>query len=364
VTDDRVPPDAIVRTALQLLPVPPHGAAFWAELDDRLDAERAASVPVLAAVPGPSTDSYAVTAPALVPAGSTALVPPALRRGSNAVLAAMAVAAVVVVVVAGGSLLSERRTTEVVEPTERAAADLDAAFGDQPLDGVLVSMSSADQERSADAVLAWVRALRSGDAEAAWSALGEASRRHFGSSASFAGELATLAAAQGAWATTEPDDVLVTPLATDGDDLVAIVTLVGEIELDGELVRRADAFPVRMVDGEVVLEAFAAAGLMELVVPEGITDMADRPVVATDDELVLVVPDRTTDPVLRLDDGDPVVCGEAAGTELIPMADLPGRRCSWRPAGGIPAGGHTLTVAYRSGDGTGISAESVLFEAA
>lgn len=121
---------------------------------------------------------------------------------------------------------------------------------------------------------------------------------------------------------------------------------------------------MRVVDGDVILEAFAAVGTLELVVPEGIADLADRPVVATDDELVLVVPEGAAPPVLRLDDGDTLVCGEADGTELIPMADLPGRRCSWTPDGGIPAGDHTLTVAYLAGAGTGISAESVLFAAA
>lgn len=375
-TDDEIPSDGIVRTALQLLPVPPHSAGFWAQLDDAIAAESAGAGELapqrarpLAAAPAgatidPSTDSYAVVS-ASPPAASTALVPPALRRGSNAVLAAMAVAAAVVVVVATGSLMSDRRgTEEVAEAEADAAAEIESLLDDQQSEGVLVSMSADDQDRATEAVLAWLAAVGAGDADTAWSALGEASRSEYGSASAFAADLAAVAAAHGPWDEVEPDEVLITPLSGDGGDLVAVVTFVGEVEGADGLERRADAFPVRVVDGEVLLEAFAAAGTLELVVPEGIDDQADRPIVGDDDELVLVVPEGAAPPVLRLDDGDTVVCGEAAGTELIPMAELPGRRCSWTPEGGIPAGDHTLTVAFLAGDGSGISAESVLFAAA
>lgn len=384
-TDEEIPSDGIVRTALQLLPVPQHGPSFWAELDDAIaattteaadDGQPARSRPLAAPVAAaaladpvptrdPSTDSYAVVSGPRPAAGSTALVPPALRRGSNAVLAAMAVAAAVVVVVAAGNLVSDRRSTEEVANTQAdAAAELDALIDGQQTEGVLVSMSADDEGRATEAVLAWLAAVTAGDADTAWAALGEASRSDYGSASAFEADLAAVAAAHGPWSEVDPDQVLITPLSLDDGELVAVVTFVGEVEGVDGLERRADAFPVRVVDGEVILEAFAAAGVLELVVPEGPAERVDRPVVAGDGELVLVVPDGAAAPVLRLDDGDTVVCGEAAGTELIPMAELPGRRCSWTPDGGIPAGDHTLTVAFLAVDGSGISADSVLFAAA
>ena len=39
VGDPEVDPDAIVRTALQLLPIPPHDDDFWTRLEATLDAE-------------------------------------------------------------------------------------------------------------------------------------------------------------------------------------------------------------------------------------------------------------------------------------------------------------------------------------
>jgi hypothetical protein len=68
--------------------------------------------------------------------------------------------------------------------------------------------------------------------------------------------------------------------------------------------------------------------------------------------------------VLRIDDGPAVVCGEAEGTELVPLADTPGQRCAYAPADGISVGQHILTLAFVGASGASISADSVLFEAA
>jgi hypothetical protein len=230
------------------------------------------------------------------------------------------------------------------------------------VEGTLVSMSADDEARTSEAVLAFVGALHQGDVDAAWATLGPASQAELGSTAAFGAQLSELDL--GAWAATDPEQVLVTPLSTDGEELIAIVTLVGEVEVDGVLEPRADAFPIRVADGEVLLEAFAPAGSMELVVPEGLDDLGDRAPMATDDEVVLVLPEGATAPVVRLDDGATVVCGEAPGTELTPLDGLPGQRCSYRPEAGVDPGQHTLTVAFVSADGTEISAESVLFDAA
>ena len=77
-----------------------------------------------------------------------------------------------------------------------------------------------------------------------------------------------LAEGYGAWSAAEPDDVLVTPVAADDDGTIAVVTLVGTVEQEGTTQARADAFPVRIVDGDVVLEPFASAGDLEVVIPE------------------------------------------------------------------------------------------------
>ena len=63
---------------------------------------------------------------------------------------------------------------------------------------------------------------------------------------------------------------------------------------------------------------------LEVVVPEPIPptgDAASR--CAPSEELVFVVPSGAEAPVLRLDDGDTVVCGEAEGTELTDLEGSP-----------------------------------------
>ena len=142
------------------------------------------------------------------------------------------------------------------------------------------------------------------------------------------------------------------------------MTLVGTINQEGSPQHRADAFPVRVVDGVARLEPFAFAGELEIVVPEPVPHGGTRPIVQSDDELVVVVPRGVDAPMIRLDDGQTLVCGEAEGTELTELETAPGQRCSYRPDSGIDAGDHVFTVAFLSPDGTGISAESVLFEAA
>jgi hypothetical protein len=87
-------------------------------------------------------------------------------------------------------------------------------------------------------------------------------------------------------------------------------------------------------------------------------------VVDGDDELVVVIPRGVEAPIIRLDDGEALVCGEAEGTELEVLSEVPGQRCSYRPEGGIDPGHRVLTVAFASADGDEVSAESVLFTAA
>ena len=63
-----------------------------------------------------------------------------------------------------------------------------------------------------------------------------------------------------------------------------VVTLVGTVDQEGARQHRADAFPVRVVDGTATLEPFAFAGELEVVVPEERArrrHQADRPAPAT-----------------------------------------------------------------------------------
>jgi hypothetical protein len=286
-----------------------------------------------------------------------------MRRRSNVVLSAIAVAAAIAVVVAGTSLVRSRTGDDAA--TDVAEAPEETNTSEAPASSSSIStLAAPDDEPAVAAVVAWVNALGQGDVDAAWSALGPASQAHWGSRSSFAAERSGLAEGYGAWSTVEPEEILLTPLASSGDGELVVVTLVGSIEQEGTEVARADAFPVRIVDGEAEVELFAFAGELEVVVPEPVPEGGTRPVVATDDELVVVVPSDADAPVIRLDDGEVLVCGEAPGTRLTPLEGSAGRRCGYTPKGGIPKGQRVLTVAFWSTDGAEVSAESVRFTAA
>jgi hypothetical protein len=376
-TGRAVEDDPFVRTALQLLPVPAHEDDFWTRLDAALDAEPSRARSDLAGRTPPLTEPVDVAGdpapePALrvvelEPDRPLGLVPPGVRRRSNVVLSAVAVAAAVVVVVAGTSLVRERSLDPA--PTDSAAAPSEttadpAVTATSTTTSVTTLASPRGGDLPTEAVLAWVAALGSGDLDAAWDAMGPASQAHFGSQSAFEAEGSGLAEGYGAWSAAEPDVVHVTSLTASGDGEVVVVTLVGTVEQEGSPNHRADAFPVRVVGGEAHIEPFAFAGEVEIVVPEGVPDGGERPVVASDDALVVVVPRGVEDPVIRLDDGPVLTCGEAEGTELTELEDAPGQRCVYRPEGGIDPGDRVLTVAFLSTDGTGISAQSVRFEAA
>lgn len=369
-TDAEVPPDAIVRTALQLLPVPSHTDDFWARLEGALDDESTLAEPapasrsvLVAAEAAPTADAAPVLELERDPA--LALVPGALRRTSNALLVAVAAAAVVVVALAGNTLLEERNGTNQLTSDDQASAELDALVdGAQPDSATLSTMSADGEEASSDAVLAWVDDLRSGDSDDAWAAMGPVSQAHFGSQAVFDEQLTSLAESYGTWSGSDPEQVMITPVLASDEGTLAVVTLVGTVTVNGEQQHRADAFPVRVVDGEAHLEPFAFAGEMEVVVPGAAPSDGTRPPVASGEALVIVVPSGAEAPVLRLDDGETVVCGMAEGTELTDLEDTPGQRCSYLPTEGIDEGEHTLTVAFLGPDGASISAASLLFDAA
>lgn len=364
-SNEPVRPDPVIRTAIQLLPVPDHESGFWAELHTRLDAEPSPSAIAVAERPAQRPQ---VTVPAddrrgaaeLVPLMPLGVVPPALRRRSNVVLSAVAVAAAILVVVAGSTLVRQR--TEGDADTDLAAEP--ASTTTAASSSSMATLTGPAAELPTDTVLAWVSALGEGDTADAWGSLGPASRAHFGSQSSFAAEGSALAEGYGAWSGTQPEQVIVTPLPSSGDGQLVVVTLVGDVEQEGSTVRRADAFPVRIVDGNAKVEMWAFAGELQLVVPEGDPAGHERPTVDEDDELIIVIPRGVQAPTIRLDDGEALVCGQAEGTTLEQQSGAPGQRCSYRPEGGITAGERVLTVAFLSPDGDAVSAESVVFEAA
>src|SRR3546814_1979615 len=79
--------------------------------------------------------------------------------------------------------------------------------------------------------------------------MGPTSRAHFGSKASFDEQLSGMAEGYGAWSVGKPDHVVVTPVLSEGDVTLVIVTLVGTIAPEGMTETRADAFPVRITGG-------------------------------------------------------------------------------------------------------------------
>jgi hypothetical protein len=268
--------------------------------------------------------------------------------------------------VAGTTLLEQRSGTDPITSDELAqsTAAVDTTAGSQPDDETPSVMSEAGTQESSEAVLAWVDDLGTGDGTAAWQAMGSASQAHFGSQEDFEAEMSSLAEGYGAWSEAEPEDVLVTPVLANADVTVAVVTLVGMVDQEGTEQRRADAFPVRIVDGDAVLEPFAFAGAIEVVVPAAAPEGGTPTPVGDDEELVVVVPSDVEAPILRVDDGEAVVCGEGEGSELTALEGTDGQRCSYLPPEDLAAGEHTLTMAFVGSDGTSISAGSVLFDAA
>lgn len=359
-TDEPVEPDAVVSTALRLLPVPDHGPEFWSLLAADLDAEPALGsadrpVPMRRRpqrAPVPLVE-LATAGPGTGPGGG--------RRRSNVVLSAIAVAAAVAVVVAGASLVRSRSGDDPAPEVAEAPEETTTSGAAASTSGALVA---PDDDPAVAAVVAWVDALGHGDVDTAWSALGPASQAHWGSKSAFTAERSGLAEGYGAWSAAHPDEILVTPLASSGDGDLVVVTLVGTLAQEGSEQARADAFPVRIVDGEARVELYAFAGELEVVVPEPVPDGGSRPPVAAGDELVVVVPSDAGAPVIRLDDGEVLVCGEAPGTRLTPLEGSSGRRCGYTPKGGIAKGSRVLTVAFWSADGALVSAESVRFTAA
>jgi hypothetical protein len=365
-TDDApVEADPVVRTALQLLPVPPHGDDFWVELDRAITAAGVAEPAAAAGAARPlvagEPDGAATPVVELQPDHALGIVPPSLRRRSNALAALAAVAAAVLVVVAGTTLIRQRNGD--VDTTEVAGTAPEATTLALPSTTLLSAptVSGEDDERSSDAVLAWLAALGEGDGDAAWDAMGPGAKGHLGTRAAFDDMMSALAEGFGAWAAATPDQVLVTPMSSTDDTTLVIVTLVGEVEQEGTRQERADSFAVRLVDGKAELEPFDAAGEVEVVVPDGVPGSVRT---LDGDELVVVIPQGADAPVIRIDDGPAVVCGEAPGTELTDLDGAPGRRCEIAPDGGIPSGRRLLTVAFSAPDSGAISTESVLFDAA
>ena len=77
-----------------------------------------------------------------------------------------------------------------------------------------------------------------------------------------------------------------------------------------------------------------------------------------------MLPSDAEAPVLQIDGGDTVICGEADGTEFSDLDQAVGQRCAYLPEGGFAPGAHTVTIAFLGPDGDSITAESIPFVAA
>ena len=273
--DEPVAPDPFTETALRLLPIPAHGETLLG----RPRSSRSTALeppdrpPPPAETPADRTDRLAASRGPAEPVvdEALALVPPALRKRSNAMVVAVAAAAVVVVMLAGTSLVRDdeqragrpRRRQRV-----RAVGTLDSLGRRRPARRSPPSpCPPATRRRPSDAVPLGSTAVHTGDADAAWKAMGPGSQDHFGTEAAFEEQLAAMDDGVRRLVVVEPEDVLITPVVADDDGTVAVVTLVGTTTTAGETTRRAEAFPVRIVDGKVVLEPFVDAGSVEVAVP-------------------------------------------------------------------------------------------------
>src|SRR3546814_17854662 len=126
-----------------------------------------------------------------------------------------------------------------------------------------------------------------------------------------------------------------TPVLSEGDVTLVIVTVGGIIGPEGMAETRADAFPVRITGGTAEPEPFAFAGEIEFVVPEGVPEGGTRPVVA-DYELVVIVPESVSAAIVRLDDAEAMGCGAAMGPGLTDTDPAPRPPVTTTPHGGIP----------------------------
>lgn|GEM_PF-3462066 len=379
---DPIEPDVLVETALRLLPVPDHDADFWARLEQALDAEpskpgagsttdeegRVASGEPGRTSPGgpdaagggagagrPRTDEVPVVE--LRPTPVPGVVPAAMRRPSNIVLSVLAVAAAVAVVVAGVSLVRSGVDDDLFE--DETAAESESEGEASPTADDASTLAAPADEPAAALVVEWIDAVAVGDMEAAWELLGPGSQTYWGSFEDFAAERTGFAEGYAAWRVADPT-FLVTPLEGPGEGFV-LVTLVGTVPQEGTTSHRADTFPVRIGEGGAVLELHGSAGVMEIVVPDDPAEDGTPASVAADEQLVLVVPDGVAAPVLRVDDGPLVVCGEDPGTELTDLEGTSARRCGFEPPDGLSAGDHVLIAAFTSPDGASITAHSVAF---
>ena len=111
---------------------------------------------------------------------------------------------------------------------------------------------------------------------------------------------------------------------------------------------------MRIVDGDVVLEPFASAGELEVVIPEPAERgrPPGRPWHRRRAS-VFVLPSDVEAPVLQIDGGDTVVCGEA-GTEFSDLDQSDGQRCAYLPEGGFPRRAPTPSRSPSGADGTAV----------
>ena len=340
---------------------------FWTRLEAALDAEPPLECPSSrpphpGGRPGPRTP-VPVRRRRAGARPSLAVVPPAFRRTSNAVLVAVAAAAVVVVGIAGLTLMEERRH-DVERPTEARRRPRDAHTRTPSPRRTVTTLTADREDASSEAVLPG-RDLGTGDAEQPGRRWATTSQAHFGSQAEFEaaddrpGRGLRRLVGRGARRRARH------PGRGRDEGTFAVVTLIGTVEQEGTAQDRADAFPVRSSTATWSSSpSCSRASRGRLPEPAPATATSREPV-GLEEELVFVLPEDAEapgGPDRRRRDGD-LRRGRRLG--LTPTSTrAPGQRCAYAPQDGFVAGDHTVTVAFLGPDGDSITAESLQFEAA
>lgn len=362
--------DPVVRAALRHLVPPAPREGFWEELVERLEAEDPA-VPdaVWLAAAGARTDS-APPRPAKVVTLERPDPEEPHGRWRRFVLGTMAAAAIVLAIVAFATRDTgpgEVRTTDpamfpvdqlpeddpsVLEdpailvdpapesPSTTAEPGADPTSSAPPTEPPAPAGSDPRAEEAEEVVLAWVAAADQGDVRAAWELLGPESRQMQDQAGLERLMKSALREGWGAWAYAEDLAVTVVPLAEVDGEQLWVVELSGVVPQEGPPAPARVAIVARTPldggSGQATVEPFipgAAAGVVAVPLPgEPFGGSIPLGIEAGNLGYVVMVDGQVqSEPALEIAPGGAVT--------------------AWRPVVPLPAGSHTVTVAYvaRSG---------------
>jgi hypothetical protein len=321
--------DAVVAAALAELPVPPHGSAFWSDLDRRLRAEASRRT-------GANDEQPARVAVLDISAATPQRA--ARRIAIIAAAAALVVGAVAVVLAARG------RDDDVASVAGQVTVPTTASA---PANSTTIAPDNPTPAEAAarDAAVAWLDELASGDTATAWAQLGPASRDSWGNSFdSFDAARASFADTFTSWATATNRRVRVASVAKWEAAPLYAVTFTGQRDLHGVHHDDALVLLVRDVEGRHELEPFTPSGTIGLRVDH--PQAGPTPVsLGSQDSIEISVPTDARGIGVVVDDGDEVAPSHAA-----PVGG--DQQFSYLPPGGWTPGRHTVSVVTTYADGT------------